>query len=98
MPDLPVAAFVDIAIVLVLLELVALAAASMRGAGAISALAFVPNLVSGLALMVALRLAIGGAAAPWIVAALAVSGVGHVADLAGRWRGRKPAAPARSEP
>ena len=45
------------------------------------------NLGAGLALMLALRLALGGAAWFWIAACLALAGVAHLLDLRARWPG-----------
>jgi hypothetical protein len=45
-----------------------------------------PNLLSGLSLVLALRLAIDGAAWPWLALCLAAAGVAHGLDLQARWR------------
>jgi hypothetical protein len=45
-----------------------------------------PNLVSGLALMAALRAAMTGAGWPWVALGLAVSGLAHALDLRRRWQ------------
>jgi hypothetical protein len=47
---------------------------------------FAVNLVSGLALMLALRAALAGAPWGWVAAALSAAGLLHAADLARRWR------------
>ena len=44
------------------------------------------NLLSGLSLVLALRLAIAGAAWPWLAFCLAAAGVAHGLDLQARWR------------
>lgn len=74
---------VDAAIALTLLEALLLATVPrlarrfpLRGVAA--------NLLAGLALMAGLRLALAGAAWPWIAAALAAAGIAHAVDLAGR--------------
>ncbi len=47
---------------------------------------FLLNLLSGLCLMLTLRLALGGAAWPWLGACLLASLLAHLADLRRRWR------------
>jgi len=59
----------------------------MRGVGP-SPAEFLPNLVAGLALALALRAATTHAAWPWIAMALAASGIAHAIDLGGRLRRR----------
>jgi hypothetical protein len=77
-------ALVDVAIAVVLIEALGLFLAR-RLAGRGPGLApMLPSLASGLCLMLALRAALSDAPWPWIVTALAVSGVAHVADLARR--------------
>jgi membrane protein implicated in regulation of membrane protease activity len=44
------------------------------------------TLLSGLALMVALRLALAGADARWLALALLAAFAAHLADLGRRWR------------
>lgn len=44
-----------------------------------------PNLVSGLALMAALRAALTGAGWHWVALGLALSGLAHALDLRRRW-------------
>lgn len=85
MPNFSVALCVDVAIALTAVELCALVATRARHSAVTSALALVPNLVSGLSLMLALRLAVAGGATGWIIAALAVSGIAHGVDVAKRW-------------
>lgn len=43
-------------------------------------------LLPGISLMLALRAALGGAAWPWVPAALAAALVAHLADVRERWR------------
>lgn len=47
---------------------------------------FLMNLVSGLCLMCALRVALSGAAWPWIAGWLAAAGLAHAWDLRRRWQ------------
>jgi hypothetical protein len=44
------------------------------------------TLLAGVALLAALRLALAGAAWPWLALALLASLAAHLADLARRWR------------
>jgi hypothetical protein len=44
------------------------------------------NLMAGLGLLVALRLAIADASPPWVALALAAGGVAHLLDLRARWQ------------
>ena len=44
------------------------------------------TLLAGFALLAALRLALAGAAWPWLALALLVALAAHLADLARRWR------------
>ena len=44
-----------------------------------------PNLLAGASLLLALRLALDGAAAAWIGVALLAGLAAHLADLRGRW-------------
>lgn len=44
-----------------------------------------PMLVAGFALLLAIRLALSGAAPVWFAAALALAGAAHLLDLKGRW-------------
>lgn len=48
--------------------------------------ALAANLAAGLALMVALRLALQDAAPVWIAACMAAAGLAHALDLRARWR------------
>ncbi len=45
-----------------------------------------PSIAAGLLLMAALRLAVSGAAMPWLVLCFLGSGLAHAADLRRRWR------------
>ena len=46
-----------------------------------------PNLFAGAFLLLALRLALGGASWEFCCGSLAAAGLAHVVDLSGRWRG-----------
>jgi hypothetical protein len=88
--------FVDAVLAITLVEALALWAWS-RWRGGIDFDALAPSLASGLMLMAALRLAVGGAASPWIALLVALSGVCHVWDLRRRWSRTHPAS-ARTPP
>jgi hypothetical protein len=45
-----------------------------------------PNVLAGVFLLLALRLALSGLSWPWYAACLAASGIANVADLRQRWR------------
>nr|WP_242477802.1 hypothetical protein [Rubrivivax gelatinosus] len=47
---------------------------------------FAANLCAGLALMLAVRAALAGAAWTWVAAGLAAAGVAHLLDLRRRWK------------
>ena len=78
---------IDLVIAITVLEGVALALYHWRTGRGMSPRDFVPNLIAGLALMLALRA--GQAAAPWFWVGLALmaAGLAHAADLRRRWRG-----------
>lgn len=50
---------------------------------------FFVNLCSGLCLMLALRAALAGAAAPWVLLPLSLAGMTHVLELSRRWRSKR---------
>ncbi len=76
---------VDLILVLVFGEAVALALyRRWRGSGPALA-TLVPNLLAGAALLGALRLALASAEWHWIAAVLAGALLAHAADLAVRW-------------
>lgn len=77
---------VDVALAIVAVELIVVAVAR-RNAGAPVRLALIANVAAGLALMVAVRLALADVAWPWLAAALMAAGMAHVADLALRRHG-----------
>ena len=57
-----------------------------RGRG-IAPLDLLPNLFAGAFLLLALRLALGGAGWELCCGSLAAAGVAHIVDLVRRWRG-----------
>lgn len=77
---------IDAVILMTLLEGLALAAYHWRTGRGMAPRDFAANLAAGLALMFALRAALGGAG--WGLVALGLSGAGlmHAADLHRRWR------------
>jgi hypothetical protein len=81
--------FVDGVIAITLVEAVVLWAWSRRRGG-IDFDALAPSLASGLMLMVALRMAVGGAAWPWVVLPVALAGLAHLWDLRRRWSRARP--------
>ena len=81
-------ALLDLAIAAVALEIAALWWWHRRTGRGLAPRRVLPNLLAGLCLMLALRAVLGGAPVWWMAAALAGSGLAHVADLRGRWPGR----------
>ncbi len=75
---------VDTILVLVALEAVILVALARRS-GRVRPAAILANLAAGAGLMVALRLALAGAAWPWIGLALAAALAAHLADICQRF-------------
>lgn len=69
---------VDGILVLVILEAIVIASLGRAS--------ILPNLLAGFMLLIAMRLAIGGAALPWVGLSLGLAGVAHLADLRRRWR------------
>lgn len=80
------AGVVDLILLLVALEAVALLAWRGFRGGGLAPADFLFNLLAGAALMLALRAALAGAGQAWIGAALALAFVLHAADLWRRWR------------
>jgi hypothetical protein len=76
---------VDAAITVTVIEVIALLALRSRTGRGIAPRALLANAGAGLALMVAVRAALVGAAWPLIAACLAAAGLAHAIDLAGRW-------------
>ena len=79
---------IDVVIVITLLEGLVLAAWHRTSGRGLAPSEFMPNLVAGLALMLALRA--GGSALGWgwVAVALAVAGLAHAADVRRRLRRR----------
>ena len=77
---------IEAIIVLTVLEGVALALYHRATGRGVAPVEYAANLASGVALMLALRAALGGAGWGWLAAALAASGLLHAADIARRWR------------
>lgn len=77
---------VDLVIAVIVVEaLVLVARHRLAGRGPAPA-SILPNLAAGLALALALRAALAGAAWPWLAAALLAAGVAHLIDLGLRIR------------
>ena len=80
------AGVVDLILLLVALEVLALLAWRRFSGGGIAPADFLFNLLAGAALMLALRAALAGAGSASIGAALALALVMHAADLWRRWQ------------
>ncbi len=78
--------WVDVIIALTVAEGVALWLWRRRRGSGPAPAEWLPNLLSGLCLMLALRGALAGWAGLWILACLAASGAIHGTDLVRRWR------------
>ena len=89
MDGLRVIDVVDLAIAITVVESVALLAWGRFGRAALPARSYLLNLVSGLCLMLALRLALAGAAWPWVPACLMAAGLAHGTDLWRKWQGER---------
>lgn len=76
----------EIVIALTLLEGMALAAYYRMTGRGLAARDYALNLVSGLCLMLALRAALAGAGATWVLAWLSAAGLAHGADIWRRWK------------
>jgi hypothetical protein len=77
---------IDVVIAITLLEGLALAAYHRRTGGGLAPMDFMPNLASGLALMLALRAGLASAGWGWVAMGLLASGLAHAVDLRRRWR------------
>lgn len=75
----------EIVIVLTALEGVLLAVYHRLTGRGLAARDYALNLVSGLCLMLALRAALAGTGALWVVAFLSAAGLAHGADIWRRW-------------
>jgi hypothetical protein len=78
------AALVDFVIGLTVLEAVVLTWRRRRTGRGPEPSRLLPNLASGLCLLIGLRLALAGLGGVWIAACLAGSGVAHVLDMRAR--------------
>lgn len=78
---------VDLILLLVVAEAVALTLFRRRTGRGPAPAAVLPTLAAGAALLVAVRLALSGAPLEWLMGALAVAGLAHIADLRARWTG-----------
>jgi hypothetical protein len=77
--------FLDLALVLIAIEAIALIGWRVaRGSGP-KPLALLANLGAGAMLLAVARAMIGGASGAWIAAALAAALLAHLLDLAARW-------------
>ena len=74
------------------LEAALLAGWHRRTGGGVAAVDLLPNLAAGFCMLAALRLALAGAAWPWVAAALFGSGVAHLLDLRRRWGAQRSSA------
>ena len=82
---LPDPLIVDAIIALVAIEGVVLVLWRARTGGGLPVMETLANLSSGAALLLALRMALTGAASASVLAVLSVALIAHVADLASRW-------------
>lgn len=78
---------VDAIVVLVVVEGLILVAYRTRTGGGLPVAGTLANLSSGLALLLALRMAISDASPTSILAFLSVALIAHAADLTTRWQG-----------
>lgn len=77
---------VDLILLLVLLEAVLLALYRRRSGRGPAFRRLLPNLLSGAALLLAVRLALVQSQWTWVATALLLALVAHLADLRQRWR------------
>jgi hypothetical protein len=82
MDGFPLASVVDLALAVIAVELVVIALARRRG----GSLALLPTVLSGLGLLLALRVALAGADPRFTLVALSFGGLAHAADLVFRLR------------
>ena len=78
--------FVDLILILVAIEAVILVFYWRSMRRGIAPMDLLPNLVAGAFLLLALRLALGGAGWQLCCGSLAAAGLAHVVDVARRWR------------
>lgn len=76
---------VDLVLAFTVLEMVALLAWRQVTGRGLAVRQWLPMMAAGGCLMVALRLAVGGAEMHWILLSLLGSAVAHATDLARRW-------------
>lgn len=86
MDGLPVVALIDVVIGCALLEGLLLWALHRFAGRGVPPREFAANLLSGLCLMVALRVAVTGGAAAWVAGWLLAAGLAHGSDILRRWR------------
>jgi hypothetical protein len=77
---------IDLVLALTALEAAALVGWHRRTGGGVAPMEVLPNLASGLCLMLALRSALAGWPWPFTLGGLAASGALHAWDLKRRWR------------
>jgi hypothetical protein len=77
---------IDVVIAITLLECVLLSLHHRLTGRGVAPADFIVNLFSGLCLMLALRGALTGAAAAWVLLPLLLAGMTHALDLSRRWR------------
>ena len=77
---------VDIAIVITVLEGIALAAYYRMTGRGVAPDNYALNLVAGLCLMLALRAALAGSSAVWMALCLSAAGLAHGSDIWRRWK------------
>ncbi len=78
--------WIDLVLALMAIEGVALLVGRARTAAGPRTSALIANLAAGGLLLSAARLAISGAAAPWVGVVLIAALAAHLYDLADRWR------------
>ncbi len=76
---------VDAVLAITILEGLALAAWHRHTGSGVAPRDYVLNLVSGLCLMVTLRMVLAGADWPWIAIGMSAAGVAHATDMWCRW-------------
>ncbi len=77
--------WIDAILVLVVLEAAGLTALHRTTGRGLAPATLLPTLLAGALLLAAMRLALGGAAFPWVGLCLLGAGLAHVADLRRRW-------------
>lgn len=77
---------IDLILVMVMAEGLALIAYRWKTGRGIAAMDLLANLLAGACLMLALRGALAGAGGPWIALCMAAALLAHLTDLWRRWR------------